>query len=141
MFRETPGSGAGPSNPAVLAGLPVSDGLRTSQPISSAITATGGDRILLRLSNLNVINNYTVTVMGMTMQVVGNGARLLRGSTGKDLYYETNSITLGGGEAMDVMLDTSNIPPGTYFLYTTNLNYLSNGDEDFGGMMTEITVL
>ena len=31
--------------------------------------------------------------------------------------------------------------PGTYFLYTTNLNFLSNGPEDFGGMMTEITIL
>ena len=30
--------------------------------------------------------------------------------------------------------------PGTYFLYTTNLNYLSNDDQDFGGMMTEIVI-
>jgi FtsP/CotA-like multicopper oxidase with cupredoxin domain len=139
-FRATPGSGAGPDNPAVVAGHPVSDGLQTSQPITSVITATAGERILLRLSNLNVTNNYTVGIMGMTMQVVGNGARLLRGNTGRELYYETNSITLGGGEAMDVILDTTGIPSGTYFLYTTNLNYLSNGDEDFGGMMTEITV-
>jgi hypothetical protein len=29
---------------------------------------------------------------------------------------------------------------GTYLLYTTNLNYLSNDGEDFGGMMTEIVV-
>ena len=28
----------------------------------------------------------------------------------------------------------------TYFLYTSNLNYLSNGTEEFGGMMTEIRV-
>ena len=75
------------------------------------------------------------------MKVVGNGARLLRGPTGHDLYYETNSITLGGGEAKDVLIDTTGVPNGTYFLYTTNLNYLSNGPEDFGGMMTEITIL
>jgi hypothetical protein len=31
-------------------------------------------------------------------------------------------------------------PGSTYFLYTTNLNYLNNGIEDFGGMMTEIRI-
>ena len=36
--------------------------------------------------------------------------------------------------------DTTGILPGTYFLYTTNLNNLSNNTEDFGGMMTEIVI-
>ena len=58
-----------------------------------------------------------------------------------DLAYWTNTITLGGGEAMDVLIDTTNVAPGTYFLYTTNLNYLTNDGEDFGGIMAEITVL
>jgi hypothetical protein len=49
-------------------------------------------------------------------------------------------VTLGGGESVDVILNTAGVAPGTYLLYTTNLNYLSNGAEDFGGMMTEITV-
>ena len=74
------------------------------------------------------------------MQVVGQGARLLRGPDGKNLYYNTNSITLGGGEATDVIIDTSGVAPGTYFLYTTNLHNLSNDAEDFGGMMTEIVI-
>jgi FtsP/CotA-like multicopper oxidase with cupredoxin domain len=139
-FRPTPGSGAGPTNPAVIGGN-TNVSLQTSQPVSSKITATAGERILLRVSNLNVTNNYTLTALGLTMKVVGNGARLLRGPTGTDLYYETNSITIGGGEARDVLVDTDGIVPGTYFLYTTNLNYLSNGPEDFGGMMTEITIL
>jgi hypothetical protein len=47
---------------------------------------------------------------------------------------------LGGGETTDVIVDTAGIAPGTYFLYTTNLNYLSNNEQDFGGMMTEIVV-
>jgi hypothetical protein len=49
-------------------------------------------------------------------------------------------VTLGGGESADVLLDTTGIPAGTYFLYTTNLNDLSNDKEDFGGMMTEIVI-
>ena len=36
--------------------------------------------------------------------------------------------------------DTVSVAPGTYLLYTTNLNYLSNNGQDFGGMMTEITI-
>jgi len=29
-----------------------------------------------------------------------------------------------------VIVDTAGVSPGTYFLYTTNLNYLSNNDQD-----------
>ena len=74
------------------------------------------------------------------MKVVGHDARLLRSETGENLYYTTNSVTIGGGEARDVILDTAGIAPGTYTLYTSILNYLSNGTQDFGGMMTEIVI-
>jgi FtsP/CotA-like multicopper oxidase with cupredoxin domain len=112
------------------------------QPVSSLITATPGQRVLLRLSNLNVTRFYTLATLGVSMKVVGWNARLLRGPDGKDLYYSTNSVTLGGGEAADVLIDipTLAVPGTTYFLYTTNLNHLSNDKEDFGGMMTEIRV-
>jgi len=111
-----------------------------SQPMNSLVEATQGDKVLLRLSNLNVTRFYTLAVTGMKMKVIGKDAKILRGPTGLNLYYDTTSITLGGGESADVLLDTSTVPPGTYFLYTTNLNYLSNNNEDFGGMMTEIRV-
>lgn len=111
-----------------------------SQKISALITASAGEKILLRLSNLNVTNYYTVTALGLPMRVVGGGAHIARGPGGKDLYFDTSSVTLGGGEAMDVIVDTAGVAPGTYFLYTANLNYLSNNDQDFGGMMTEIVI-
>jgi len=41
---------------------------------------------------------------------------------------------------VDVVIDTTGVQPGTYFLYTTNLNYLSNGNEDRGGIMTHIVI-
>ena len=44
-------------------------------------------------------------------------------------------------ESIDVILNTAGVTPGTYLLYTTNLNYLSNDGEDYGGMMTEIEIL
>ncbi len=130
-------------NPGPLA-APEENGGVESQKISSLITlnrATEGEKILLRISDLNVTRFYTVGVLGLPMRVVGGGARLARGPDGKDMFYETNSVTLGGGEAVDVIIDTAGVPAGTYFLYTTNLNYLSNNDEDFGGMMTEIVIL
>jgi hypothetical protein len=33
------------------------------------------------------------------------------------------------------------VSPGTYLLYTTNLHFLTNNQEDFGGMMTEIEIV
>lgn len=124
---------------------PAENGEKVSQKISSLITATAGQRILLRISNLNVTRFYTLATLGIPMRVVGYNARLYRGpgsnnQPGRNLYYLTNSVTLGGGEAVDVILDTTGVAPGTYFLYTTNLNYLSNNQQDFGGMMTEIRI-
>jgi FtsP/CotA-like multicopper oxidase with cupredoxin domain len=112
----------------------------SSQPISALVTATKGQRLLLRLSNLSVTNYYTVTAQGLPMKVVGAGARHLRGPDGKNLYYDTTSVTLGGGESAEVIIDTSQVEAGTYFLYTTDLNYLSNNEQDNGGMMTEIVI-
>ncbi len=127
-------------NPAVLP-APAENGGKPSQKVSSNVVATAGQKILLRFSNLSVTNYFSIAVNGLTMKVVGIGARLLRGPDGKDISYKTNSVTIGGGESRDVIIDTTGVAPGTYFLYTTNLNYLSNGPEDFGGMMTEIKIL
>jgi FtsP/CotA-like multicopper oxidase with cupredoxin domain len=130
-------------NPAALT-APAENGGIESQKVTSQITlnrATEGDKILLRLSDLNVTVFYTVTALGLPMRVVGGGARIARGPDGKDLFFDTSSVTLGGGEAVEVIIDTAGVPAGTYFLYTTNLNYLSNNDQDFGGMMTEIVIL
>jgi len=80
------------------------------------------------------------------MKVVGAGARHLRSRVADtsnvkvDLYYETSSVTLGGGESVEVLIDTTDVEPGTYFVYTTNLNFLSNFEQDNGGMMTEIVI-
>jgi hypothetical protein len=112
----------------------------SSQPINSLVTAKKGESILLRLSNLNVTNYYTITAQGLPMRVVGSGARQLKGSANNSLAYETSSVTLGGGESSEVIIDTSQVTPGTYFLYTTNLNFLSIFEEDNGGMMTEIVI-
>ncbi|MCC7199279.1 MAG: multicopper oxidase family protein, partial [Gammaproteobacteria bacterium] len=112
----------------------------TSQPMNSRIVIPNGKKALLRISNLNVTRFYTLATTGLPMQVVGTGAHILRGPADANMYYTTNSVTLGGGEGADVLINTAGIAAGTYLLYSTNLEALSNGAEDFGGMMTEIQV-
>jgi FtsP/CotA-like multicopper oxidase with cupredoxin domain len=125
--------------------FPPSDGANnsyvpTSQPVSSLITAKRGDRVLLRISNLAITRFYTLQSLGIPMQVIGKDAKQLRTAGGTLLYYDTNSVTVGGGESFDVILDTTDVTKGTYYLYTSNLAYLSNDTEPFGGMMTEIVI-
>ncbi len=125
-----------------------SDGMsRPSQPLPSriVINKSGGQtRALLRISDLSVTEFTTLATVGIPMEVIAVNARLLRDMAGNNLYYNTNSITMGGGESTDVILDARAIDvsggPRTFFLYSTNLDHLSNDAENFGGLMTEIVV-
>jgi FtsP/CotA-like multicopper oxidase with cupredoxin domain len=127
------------ANPAVLTTVDPLGNTQASQPVSSLITAAPGQRILLRISNLSVTQFYTLGTNGLPMEVVGLDARLLRDGAGNNLYYKTNSLTLGGGQSADVIV-TAPATAGTYFVYTKNLDRLANDAENFGGMMTEIRV-
>jgi FtsP/CotA-like multicopper oxidase with cupredoxin domain len=128
--------------------------LHYSQPLPSIINIPAGGRALLRISDLDVTEFQTLASLGIPMKVIAINAKLLRDQAGNNLYYNTNSITLGGGESLDVILDTctgtrdssGNCPAGaavqtgTYYLYTPNLDHLSNDAENFGGLMTEVRV-
>ena len=78
------------------------------------------------------------------MKVIGYNAKLLRDQAGNNMYYNTNSITLAGGESLDVILDasdTTRYPSGSvFYLYTPHLDHLSNDAENFGGLMTEVHI-
>jgi FtsP/CotA-like multicopper oxidase with cupredoxin domain len=115
-----------------------------AQNENAVITATQGQRILLRLTSMVTTETHTLTIPGIPMTVVGLGSRILRTDGAPDgareFIYTTNSVNVSGGMGVDVILDTTNVDPGTYFLYTTNLNHLSNYNEDYGGMMTEIVI-
>jgi len=118
-----------------------SDGFsRPSQPMPLLIVLKQGERALLRISDLDVTEYQTLASLGIPMQLIAFNAKLLRDQAGNNMYVTTNSITLGGGESLDVILDSTGIPKGTYFLYTPNLDHLSNDAENFGGLMTEVVV-
>jgi FtsP/CotA-like multicopper oxidase with cupredoxin domain len=112
-----------------------------AQPLSSIITIPHGGKALLRISDLDVTEYQTLASLGIPMKVIGANAKLLRDQAGNNMYYTTNSITLAGGESLDVILDSTGVPTGTYYLYTPNLDHLSNDAENFGGLMTEVHVL
>jgi hypothetical protein len=159
---------AGATNPDPITNAQLtmgSDGnQRPEQPASAllvlsqtgSIDGTGAatpQRAAIRLINLSVTDYHTIASLSMPFHVVGWMAKMLRDQAGNNLDYYTNSITIGGGESMDAILDacevrsgppnytcTTPVPQGTYFIYTPNLDFLSNDAENFGGMMTEVVV-
>jgi len=111
-----------------------------TQTLDSVITVDAGQKLLLRLSNVSVERFYTMTAQGLPMQIVGTGARQMRGVDGKNLYRKVASVNYGGGETHDVISDTTGVTPGTYFLYSAELHQMSNLTQLDGGMITEIVV-
>jgi FtsP/CotA-like multicopper oxidase with cupredoxin domain len=112
-----------------------------SQPLPTVINIPEHGRALLRISSLSVSEYYTFGSLGVPMTVIGLNARLLRDLQGNNMAYQTNSITLAGGESIDVILDASNLSKGQkFYLYSPNLDHLSNDAENFGGMMTEVNI-
>ena len=131
-----------------------SDGrVHYSQPLPSIINIPAGGKALLRIADLDVSEYQTLASLGIRMHVIGFNAKLLRDQAGNNLEFYTNSITLGGGESLDLILDASDASCGTpgcaatlypsgstFYLYTPNLDHLSNDQENFGGLMTEVHI-
>jgi FtsP/CotA-like multicopper oxidase with cupredoxin domain len=115
-----------------------------SQPLPSIINIKAGQKALLRISDLDVTEYQTLASLGIPMNVIGYNAKLLRDQAGNNMYYTTNSITLGGGESLDVILDASDTTKYSagqvFYLYTPNLDHLANDAENFGGLMTEVHI-
>jgi FtsP/CotA-like multicopper oxidase with cupredoxin domain len=115
-----------------------------SQPLPSIINIPAGGKALLRISDLDVTEYQTLASLGIPMKVVALNAKLLRDQAGNNMAYFTNSITLAGGESLDVILDASNTtlyPSGSvFYLFTPQLDHLSNDAENFGGLMTEVHI-
>jgi len=130
--------------PGPLATQTTDGTMHFSQPLPSIINIPQGGKALLRIADLDVTEYQTLASLGIPMTVVGLNAKLLRDQAGNNLYYKTNSITLAGGESLDVILDASDTTKyhsgDVYYLYTPNLDHLSNDAENFGGLMTEVRI-
>jgi len=130
--------------PGPLATMSTDGAMHYSQPLPSIIDIPAGKKALLRISDLDVTEYQTLASLGIPMKVIGINAKLLRDQAGNNLAYNTNSITLGGGESLDVILDASDTTKyqagQVFYLYTSNLDHLSNDAENFGGLMTEVHI-
>jgi FtsP/CotA-like multicopper oxidase with cupredoxin domain len=127
--------------PGPLATQSVDGQMHFSQPLPAIINIPAGKKALLRISDLDVTEYQTLASLGIPMKVIALNAKLLRDQAGNNLYYNTNSITLGGGESLDVILDATGYTAGqVFYLYTPNLDHLSNDAENFGGLMTEVRI-
>ena len=110
-----------------------------SQQLHSVVRASVGERVLLRVTNGNVDSYFTHHRPGPADE--GGGPRCADraravAAAADSWAHETASITLGGGDGIDVLIDTG-LAAGTYYLYTTNLNLLSNGPaKTAAGLMT-----
>ena len=127
-------------SPWLDGGVPLNNG-EVSQDLGAAITVNAGDKLLLRFSNVSIDRFFTMTAPGLKMRVVGTGAEQMRSTDGtKNIYVDTASINFGGGEAQDVIVDTTGVAPGTYFLTASELYMMSNATQLDGGLITEIVV-
>src|SRR5580692_1929778 len=127
--------------PGPLATMSSDGAMHYSQPLPSIINIPAGGKALLRISDLDVSEYQTLASLGIPMKVIGYNAKLLRDQEGNNMFYNTNSITLAGGESLDVILDATGYTAGqVFYLYTPNLDHLSNDAENFGGLMTEVHI-
>jgi len=132
-------------NPNPIATQATDGVMHYAQPMPAVINIPVGKKALLRISDLDVTEYQTLASLGIPMKVIGLNAKLLRDQAGNNMYYGTNSITLAGGESLDVILDatdTAKYPVNSvFYLYTPNLDHLSNDAENFGGLMTEVHIV
>jgi FtsP/CotA-like multicopper oxidase with cupredoxin domain len=119
------------------------------QPLSSLVTCQPGERVLLRFINLG-FREASMTLAGIQMRVIGRDATLMRGRSGADTSYETDTILIGAGESFDVLFTAPAFSGGSgssgqgydsYVLYNRRLTQVSNlSDGGFGGQRTEVRV-
>jgi hypothetical protein len=114
------------------------------QPLSALVNCNAGDRVLLRFANLG-FKESTMTLAGIRMRVVGKDATPMHGRDATDTSYETETLSFGAGESLDVIFKAPAYqgpgPYDTYLLYNrryTNANNLAPGG--FGGQATEVRV-
>jgi FtsP/CotA-like multicopper oxidase with cupredoxin domain len=132
---------------------PNNDPSLPGQPVSALVQVNPGDRVLLRLANLGYLQ-HAMQLPGIPMRVVGEDATLRRSPAGVDTSYWTNTLSLGPGEARDVLFVAPPFNPSapaatdgrgrtynTYLFGNRDFRKLSNhGAPGLGGMATQVRV-
>jgi FtsP/CotA-like multicopper oxidase with cupredoxin domain len=109
-----------------------------SQPFPCLIRASEGDKVLLRFVNLG-FEEHSITILGLSMRLVGRDAKLLRGINGEDLSHSCEVLYLGAGETVDAIIQAHR--PGIYPLFNRCYHKNNNAGASPGGMMAHVQVL
>ena len=111
------------------------------QPVSSLIKANSGESVLLRFNSLGY-QEHAIEAPGLSFRVVGQDAKLLRGTDGTDLTYYKDVVNVQPGTTFDVIFDAPDVSQLTkYELYSRDLQHASNaGSNSPGGIRTEVWV-
>jgi FtsP/CotA-like multicopper oxidase with cupredoxin domain len=119
---------------------PASDASRLfSNPLSSVVQASPGDRILIRFANLGFLD-HTIVFPGLEVDVLGRDSRYVPPNAQRKA---TDSIQIGPGESRDVFFTAP--AEGTYPFYDRGMSHYA-GSEDgtnawVGGQRSEVRVL
>ncbi len=115
------------------------------QPTSSLVTCEAGEDVLLRFANLG-FKEVAMTLTGIKLRVVGRDATLLRGRTGADASYASNTLAFGAGESFDTIFTapphSGGSGPDKYVLFNRTYTRADNlvGPGGGGGQRTEVHV-
>jgi hypothetical protein len=119
-----------------------------AQPQSALVTCNAGEHVLLRFANLGFME-AAMTLTGIKLRVVGRDATLMRGRTGHDTSYLTNTLSFGAGESFDAIFKAPDFTGGSgssgdgydaYVLYNRAYTRGDNLVGDGGGQRTEVRV-
>jgi FtsP/CotA-like multicopper oxidase with cupredoxin domain len=120
---------------------PSSDASRLfSNPLSSVVQASPGERVLIRFANLGFLD-HTIVFPGLEVDVLGRDSRYVPPTAQRKA---TDSIQIGPGESRDVFF-TAPDKESTYPFYDRGMSHYA-GSEDgsnawVGGQRSEVRVV
>ena len=117
------------------------DGSRLfSNPLSSLVQASPGERILIRFANLGFLN-HTIVFPGLSVEVLGRDARFVPDTAQR---RATDSIQIGPGESRDVFF-TAPDTPDAYPFYDRGMSHYAGSQDGtnawVGGQRSEVRVI
>lgn len=107
------------------------------QPYSGLITASPGEKVLLRFVNLG-FQQHSIQILGIPLQVVGQDAQPVKGLNGENLSYWKNALYFAAGQTLDAIFTAP--AAGAYPLFNRNYHKNTNAGKTFGGMVSEVRV-
>lgn len=108
----------------------------TSQPYGSRLSATVGQRVLIRCLNAGC-QNHALHLSGGLFRVLAGDARPL-GVQPVDATHLRHTVVIGSGQTYDLLFTGNS--PGQYYLFDRELHHLVSQGRFPGGMMTRIDV-